>query len=93
MKRAFISCKLVLGLSLAFGLFLPGLDSGGAEAKPSASISSRKLLPGQVARENIERVNQQIDWHTSLGAAQNQARREGKMILWVQMIGQMDGAT
>lgn len=52
-----------------------------------------KLLSGNVAQENIAKVNSGITWHTSLNRAMQDANRQGKMILWVQMIGKMDGAT
>lgn len=91
MKRAFLA--LGLSLSMALGISFSGILGLDADARPGGTAASKKLLPGYVAKENIDRVNKQIDWHTSLGTAQNKARQEGKMILWVQMIGKMDGAT
>ena len=58
-----------------------------------AAKGQKRLLNGTVAKQNIDKVNQGINWHTSLSTAQSEARRSGKMILWVQMIGKMDGAT
>ena len=75
-------------LALSLGLVLL---SGGAAVEAKAKNS--KLLPGYAAKENIDRVNQDIQWHTHLSEAIKSARSQGKMILWVQMIGQMDGAT
>ncbi|MDZ4834262.1 MAG: hypothetical protein SGJ27_10845 [Candidatus Melainabacteria bacterium] len=60
------------------------------EAKP---MSSNRFIQGSVAKENINRVNSSIHWNTSLNQALDQARRENKMVLWVQMIGQMSGST
>ena len=76
--------KTALALSLAalagFASCIPAL------AKP-------QVLPGYVAKDNIQQVNEGIKWHTSLPEAESEARRQGKMVLWIQMLGKMDGAT
>ncbi len=80
-----IKKTLILVLALAsVTLPLP------AEAKP---MSSTRFIQGSVAKENIARVNNNIHWNTSLYQALDQGRRENKMVLWVQMIGQMSGST
>lgn len=61
-----------------------------AEAKMGMSS---KLIEGSVAKENIDKVNGNIRWNTNLAQALEQARRENKMVLWIQMIGQMSGST
>ncbi len=62
-----------------------------AEAKKP--MASNRFIQGSVAKENIDRVNNDIHWNRSLYPALEQARRENKMVLWVQMIGQMSGST
>ncbi len=57
------------------------------------SMAHSRMIEGSVAKENIDRVNSDIRWNTSLYQALEQARRENKMVLWVQMIGQMSGST
>lgn len=79
-KQTLISALALASLTLS----LP------AEAKP---MMSTRLIQGSVAKENIDRVNSNIRWNTSLYPALEQARRENKMVLWVQMIGQMSGST
>ncbi len=59
----------------------------------SADAKTARFLEGSVAKENIDRVNNNIHWNTSLYQALDQARREDKMVLWIQMIGQMSGST
>lgn len=54
---------------------------------------NRNLLPGYVAKENINRVNSEIQWTTNLNQALAEARQSKKMVLWLHMIGKMDGAT
>lgn len=80
-----IKTTMLLAMALA-SLTLPLR----AEAKP---MSSNRFLEGSVAKQNIDRVNSNIRWNTSLSQALEQARRENKMVLWVQMIGQMSGST
>lgn len=45
------------------------------------------------ARRNSDLVNKNIKWNDSLEVARDQARKEGKLVLWVHMLGTMDGAT
>jgi hypothetical protein len=73
---------LLLTLALASSLTMP-LN---ALAKP-------RLIEGSFAKENICTVNSEIRWNTDLSQALEQARRENKMVLWIQMIGQMSGST
>lgn len=51
------------------------------------------LVPGYEASRRVSQLTSQINWHHSLAQAQDQARREGKMIFWVQMLGDISGAT
>jgi hypothetical protein len=51
------------------------------------------VLDGSVAHSRVSGLTSQIKWQTSLGQALDQARREGKMVFWVHMLGSMDGAT
>lgn len=54
---------------------------------------NKNLLPGYVAKENIEKVNSEIHWNTDLNQALAEGRQSHKMVLWLHMIGKMDGAT
>jgi hypothetical protein len=84
-----INKTLIVALALA-SLTLPLR----AEAKQMSKLmSSNRFIQGSVAKENIDRVNSSVQWNTSLYPALEQARRENKMVLWVQMIGQMSGST
>ncbi len=55
--------------------------------------AAKGLISGSVAKDNIEKVNSNVHWYTSLGQAEETARQQNKMVLWVHMIGQMEGAT
>lgn len=79
MKHAIVASWLALAcLSLA--------------AVPAAEAGPR-ILQGQVSQERVENLTNQIQWYHSLPQAEAEARREGKMIFWVHMLGSLDGAT
>lgn len=60
---------------------------------PCRADSRQMVIEGDQARENIKKVNSDINWHTSLNSALMDARKENKMVLWVHLVGKMDGAT
>jgi hypothetical protein len=78
--------KKVFALALALASTVT--MSLSVEAKPTP-----RFLEGSAAKENIDRVNNSIQWNSSLYQALDQARQQNKMVLWVQMIGQMSGST
>ena len=51
------------------------------------------VLPGEEASKNAFVTNKGIRWYTSLAAAEAEAKKEGKLVFWVHMLGTMDGAT
>jgi hypothetical protein len=51
------------------------------------------LLQGSVAKYNEMKVATEIPWYTSLHDAEMEARREGKLVFWVHMLGDIKGAT
>jgi hypothetical protein len=51
------------------------------------------FLPGEVAQRQVAKLTSSIQWYENLSQAEQQARRQGKMVLWIQMLGRMDGAT
>jgi hypothetical protein len=52
-----------------------------------------KLIGGVEASERVDRLTKEISWTHNLGQAEATARKNGKMIFWVQMLGDMAGAT
>jgi len=65
---------------------LIALSGIGADAKP-------KLIGGVEASQRVGQLTSEISWHHSLGQAEAIAQKQGKMIFWVQMLGDMAGAT
>jgi hypothetical protein len=54
---------------------------------------AEKLLEGQVCEANVHKLTSEIDWYKSLHKAESAASEQGKLILWVHMVGKIDGAT
>lgn len=56
-------------------------------------LCGEELVPGYVAKNKIQQVATGIEWNTDLKAAEDKAKESNKMILWINMIGKMEGAT
>jgi hypothetical protein len=61
-------------------------------AKPVAA-DTVNVVPAEEARREAHVVNKGITWHTSLAEAQSEARKQGKLVFWMHMLGTIDGAT
>jgi hypothetical protein len=51
------------------------------------------LLSGQVAHDRVTKLTSQLYWHNSLYQAEDVARREGKMVFWLHILGDIKGDT
>jgi len=51
------------------------------------------IVPGDVALDRTEQLVSEIQWNRNLSQAEAQARKQGKMIFWVQMLGDINGTT
>lgn len=76
-----LSLKLWLTLALGSITCYPAL---------AAEIA---VLPGSAAQTQSKMVCSRIKWHTSLEEAKEKARRESKLIVWIHMLGNIDGFT
>jgi len=56
-------------------------------------VQAQRVIPGYVAQQRVEKLTSEIQWHDRLPDALAEARREGKLVFWVQMLGKIDGAT
>lgn len=65
----------------------------GHEPRQRQRMKRKMLMPGDEAKENIQKVTSEIRWHSNLNSALAQAHRQNKMVLWVHMIGNLSGAT
>lgn len=54
---------------------------------------ARQLITGSQNTERTNKLTSEIRWHRSIGQAQEDARRENKLVFWVNMLGTLSGAT
>jgi hypothetical protein len=66
---------------------------GGATLFLSPQAGAEKVLQGQVCLQRVQQLTSDISWYKSLGKAQEEARETGKLIVWIHMVGKIDGAT
>ena len=57
------------------------------------ALGRPSLLTGSIVMENELKTASEIPWTMSLCRAEEQARREGKMVFWIHMLGDIKGAT
>jgi hypothetical protein len=58
----------------------------------SPAPASQLVVSGQTTHLGIQKLNT-VSWYSSLAQAQAEALRSGKMIFWLHILGQVDGAT
>jgi hypothetical protein len=54
---------------------------------------AQKVLDGEVCSTRVHELTSDINWYKNLRMAENEARAEGKLVLWIHMVGKIDGAT
>jgi hypothetical protein len=72
-------------LTLILGMLL--MQSAPAMAK------GPQIMPGEEAMQHVNLLTSQITWYHSLAQAEQVARQQNKMIFWIQMLGDISGAT
>lgn len=70
----------------ALAITLIGTLSNAANAAPG-------VIDGRDARTNVDNLTKQVYWFNRLRDAEDSARQKGKPLLWVHMLGKIDGAT
>jgi hypothetical protein len=70
--------------------FLPALALASSLLMPAPA--NQTVISGQVTHQGIQKLNS-LSWYGSLAQAQDAAMRSGKMIFWLHILGQVDGAT
>ena len=55
--------------------------------------SAEKVLSGAVCQDRVSRLTRDIQWQNDFDSACEQAREKKKLILWVNMVGKLEGDT
>lgn len=64
----------------------------GISGIPSMTSAS-SVLSGQVCSENVGKLTSEISWSRSLEDVKAEATKQNKLILWIHMVGKLDGFT
>ena len=55
--------------------------------------SAEKVLSGAVCQDRVSRLIRDIQWQNDFDSACEQAKEKKKLILWVNMVGKLEGDT
>jgi hypothetical protein len=83
--RRFVISSTLATAALVLQSF--NLVSGGLVANAKA------VLSGEICSANVHKLTSEMTWYKSLSKAEAEAEREGKLIVWVHMLGKIDGST
>ncbi len=59
----------------------------------TSAANAEQYIPSREAESNIKSVTSSISWLTSLDQVKAKAHAERKPILWIHMLGNIDGFT
>lgn len=65
----------------------------GAASSFTPVQSEHALISGSQASTSVHCLTRAMRWHTNLEEAQAAARSNGRLIVWIHMLGTIDGAT
>src|SRR4051794_17649914 len=84
---------LTLAVTLAIVPFsMAGKKKPAATATPTLpSKDTGVTIPAAIVEKKVAKLTDSIDWLSSLEDAKKQAKEQGKVILWVHALGDLDG--
>ncbi|MCC6978032.1 MAG: hypothetical protein IT343_06900 [Candidatus Melainabacteria bacterium] len=56
-------------------------------------VGAIPMVNGDEAASRVRQLATGIEWHTDLSQALNEGARSGKPVVWIHMLGKIDGAT
>jgi hypothetical protein len=78
-------------LSLAL---LSGAQAAGEKKKGKSAVPTRGVAEdGKEVQKDVQTLTETISWMTSLDDAKALARKEGKMVFWWHVLGDLNGST
>ena len=86
--------KYVLTMALAAVLLTPAEAGDKREKKTASTVPVKGTAEnGPDVKKDVALLTTKISWQASLAAAKDLAQRDGKMVFWMQMLGDLTGAT
>jgi hypothetical protein len=71
--------RKILGV-LLIGLLSLGLFAG----------DNKRVVESAAAHKNTQTLLTAVTWHATVDAALEQAKKDGKLVLWIQLKGKLD---
>jgi hypothetical protein len=59
----------------------------------SPAIAAKPLITGQEAQYRVRELAVGMPWYQDLNQALKESSRTGKLVVWIHMLGKIDGAT
>jgi hypothetical protein len=69
------------------------LATATAVAVTASSAIGQALLMGDQVKQSVNKVNSELKWNNSLDQCKWQAKKEGKLVFWLHMLGSLNGYT
>lgn len=86
--------RYALALAVSLALLAPAEAGDRKEKRATSSVPIRGTAEnGPEVKKSVADLTSKIAWQTSIDAARQLARKDGKMIFWMNMLGDLDGAT
>jgi len=83
--------RTLLALAATMALLAPA-EAG--DRKQKGSVPTKGTAEnGQDVKKDVALLTTAISWKTSLDDAKAQAKKDGKMVFWMHMLGDLNGAT
>ena len=84
--------RILLTLALSLGL-LSGAQAGDKKNARSTVPTRGVAEDGKEVQKDVQTLTDRISWKTSLEEAKALAQKEGRMIFWWHVLGELNGST
>jgi len=85
--------RWMLAVAASLAVLAPA-EAGDKKDKKASSVPTKGTAEnGQDVKREVSLLTTAISWKTSLADAKELARKEGKMVFWMHMLGDLTGAT
>lgn len=91
MRVRFLLAAFLLAVFTAAGVSSPPKTAKAAKSTNIEKGNTGVVTDGTTAQKKIAKLNEQINWFTSLDEAQSKAKTANKPILWIHVLGDIDG--
>ena len=86
--------RYALIAALGFALLARAEAGDRKEKKAGSAVPTKGTAEnGPDVKKDVATLTTKISWQTSLDAAKDLARKEGKMVFWMHMLGELNGST